>query len=411
MNCAKVKELLIDYLYGELPEGEKQAFEAHLADCPACAEMTAGLAGVRRLAARRPDPEPSRVTVNRILAFAREEAEKPVPFWRWGWVKVLAPLCVMAVVGGLILYQYRTGDLTGEKLRRLPVVERRAVTTPTAPAEEKTTPTPEEPAAAGPGEAKVEIVPAAPSEEPVAVVPAAPAGPSEPVKTEAAAKAVPVFRGAPETAPEEELEAAAPPAEPAPGAGAGRAETKVSIRLRSAQPQPVTTLKAAPVGEKELDRWLAEPAGDEPKPEAAETKPQAEVAVEPLAAAPDLTVPEKRVTRDLVFDEEKGEAGKPEPEAGAQALVDSAWITAKLLEGQLALNSGEYQRAGEVFLAVLQTLPPGHRDRPKALLLLAQAYEGLGNPEKALETYRLLAQESSEYDDLAHKKMKELTAN
>lgn len=41
------KELLIDYLYGELAAGEREAFDRHLATCAACRDEVSGLRGAR----------------------------------------------------------------------------------------------------------------------------------------------------------------------------------------------------------------------------------------------------------------------------------------------------------------------------------------------------------------------------
>jgi anti-sigma factor RsiW len=36
MNCREFTEFLHEYLFGNLPEGERAEFETHLAECPWC---------------------------------------------------------------------------------------------------------------------------------------------------------------------------------------------------------------------------------------------------------------------------------------------------------------------------------------------------------------------------------------
>ena len=52
------KELLIDYLYGELASGEQEAFDRHLASCTDCREEVAGLRGSRTHLQSWLPPEP-----------------------------------------------------------------------------------------------------------------------------------------------------------------------------------------------------------------------------------------------------------------------------------------------------------------------------------------------------------------
>ncbi len=36
MTCRELVDFIMDYLNGELPEGERSEFEVHLAECPQC---------------------------------------------------------------------------------------------------------------------------------------------------------------------------------------------------------------------------------------------------------------------------------------------------------------------------------------------------------------------------------------
>jgi hypothetical protein len=80
-----------------------------------------------------------------------------------------------------------------------------------------------------------------------------------------------------------------------------------------------------------------------------------------------------------------------------------------LTEGERSLEAGRYGEAGEAFSQALTLLPPGHPDRPRALLGLARAQEGKKDLTGALQTYRELAKESLTYRDLAEAKIQELS--
>ena len=88
MNCNQVEQILIDYLYGELAPKETAAVKVHLEECPGCAAEIAELGWARNLAADLPDPEPSRLTMNKIIAHAREDAEKPKGLFSFSQVVV-----------------------------------------------------------------------------------------------------------------------------------------------------------------------------------------------------------------------------------------------------------------------------------------------------------------------------------
>ena len=52
LSCQEVVELVNDYLEGALPEGEKSAFDQHLAICEGCSEYLRQIQAVRATAAR-----------------------------------------------------------------------------------------------------------------------------------------------------------------------------------------------------------------------------------------------------------------------------------------------------------------------------------------------------------------------
>ncbi|MCC6678023.1 MAG: zf-HC2 domain-containing protein [Phycisphaerales bacterium] len=81
MTCRELTDFMMAYLDGELPDGERLAFERHLAVCPSCVEYlksysrTVGL--TRSLAERPDDPVPAEVPaglVNAILAARKRSA-------------------------------------------------------------------------------------------------------------------------------------------------------------------------------------------------------------------------------------------------------------------------------------------------------------------------------------------------
>lgn len=65
--CAAVDALLSEYLEGTLGPAERALVEAHLADCPACAELAADAAEGLRFLAEAREPEVPPFLVNRIL--------------------------------------------------------------------------------------------------------------------------------------------------------------------------------------------------------------------------------------------------------------------------------------------------------------------------------------------------------
>jgi hypothetical protein len=80
MNCAQVKEQLIDFLYGELPAEARSAFTEHLQDCPACKAEVEGFQhtlGSARAALGGPllEEAPARVHLA-VIAAAQAAAQR-----------------------------------------------------------------------------------------------------------------------------------------------------------------------------------------------------------------------------------------------------------------------------------------------------------------------------------------------
>ncbi len=101
-------DLLLDYVYGELDAAARTAFEAYVADHPdaqaALAEMRDTRAALSPLAA---DLEPSQVTTNRVLAHARDAAERMEGGRSWSFFPRYATALAAVFVGAFTLIVLR----------------------------------------------------------------------------------------------------------------------------------------------------------------------------------------------------------------------------------------------------------------------------------------------------------------
>jgi hypothetical protein len=89
MNCADLEILLCDYVDGTLHGEEKSALEAHLAVCPACAEMAKDAAGAVTFMARVATVEPPPELLTRIL-FELPQSKRHEAQSRSGWSRIKA---------------------------------------------------------------------------------------------------------------------------------------------------------------------------------------------------------------------------------------------------------------------------------------------------------------------------------
>ncbi len=97
MNCERVKEVLADYLVGELAAGLREQVEEHLQECASCREETQSSQAIWEKLSLLPRPEPSRAMdarFERMLACERRKihAEKEAApaggglgRWLQGW--------------------------------------------------------------------------------------------------------------------------------------------------------------------------------------------------------------------------------------------------------------------------------------------------------------------------------------
>lgn len=139
MDCKQAEEYLVDYLYGELAEPEREAFEHHLRACPAHAREVAQLLRTLELFRAQPQDEPSPQSSSRILQAAREQVQLAVPArglglrWLWSPAAIAAISCLVLVAVGL--YGYRSFQQDQESvLFEVPAGAERAA--PAAPREQ-----------------------------------------------------------------------------------------------------------------------------------------------------------------------------------------------------------------------------------------------------------------------------------
>jgi anti-sigma factor RsiW len=76
MNCREFTEFLHEYLFGELPPGERAEFEKHLAECPWCVAYLDSYQKTIQLeraafAAREDEPPPADAPEELIQAILR----------------------------------------------------------------------------------------------------------------------------------------------------------------------------------------------------------------------------------------------------------------------------------------------------------------------------------------------------
>ncbi len=443
MNCDRIDNLLLDYLYGELGPDEARQVEAHLDECPACADKYAELAGVRRLVRGLPEPVPSRMAVNKVLAVAREEAASKRSRRGLGWLKLLAPLCLMVVVGGLVYYELQTGYFApyqssvpaGDEYKDLeerpaaplgrtveqPVEKHEETPAPAAETAPETAP----PVSPQPEPAAPAAV--APAMETVTSVPVAEADRTVGSDADKKKETPPTVTGT--TAP--------PPALVITSRKMDEPKAEAKVETKAAPPKTAAK-KPSPAKPRTTTTTMPVVPQVEPEPEAAaqaappktalkKTAPEKDVREIVPPAAPETVMP-PALDRPL-----------PEPKGGGRT---SEGVTAfsdrlpaprdkkngmqadrktepaplprfgpsgpSLLDARAALDAGQYARAVRICQGLLRQYPSGHPGRAKALLIMAMAYEGQGQSFKAMKAYQALAREAPEYEELAARKAREL---
>lgn len=108
MDCSEIDNLLVDYLYGELPDTERAAFEQHLQSCSAHAEEVERLRAMLTLMRNDPREEPSDAVTKEILQAARASVQKTVNPLGWlAWIRtpIAAAAALVAIIGiGVVVY-------------------------------------------------------------------------------------------------------------------------------------------------------------------------------------------------------------------------------------------------------------------------------------------------------------------
>jgi hypothetical protein len=136
MKCAEFEILLCDAVDGTLDAERRSALEVHQAECAACAQLAADVAGVTTFLERAATVEPPRELLTRILhettGPAGERRTKAGGWWpEWmrrpfgallqprlamGMAMTILSVSMLAQVFGLELRQFRASDLEPAKI-------------------------------------------------------------------------------------------------------------------------------------------------------------------------------------------------------------------------------------------------------------------------------------------------------
>jgi len=124
VNCEHTRAHLPDWLHGDLPEAERRALDAHLAQCPACQQELAAFRHLWHSMGSIATPEPSEQVRPRFYAMLAEfEAEATRETWATKlqqlWQQLVSPspalrmaYSVLLLVVGLVV-GYRLNSRTG----------------------------------------------------------------------------------------------------------------------------------------------------------------------------------------------------------------------------------------------------------------------------------------------------------
>jgi len=103
MSCDQYSDAIAELADGTLPEAERRAVEAHLAECPSCRALAADLGRIRA-AARSLEPlEAPPVVWSRIERALAAEADRAPWFRQTRWLALAASLVVIVGAAALML--------------------------------------------------------------------------------------------------------------------------------------------------------------------------------------------------------------------------------------------------------------------------------------------------------------------
>lgn len=120
MTCERFEELLSAYLEGELAAGERAEVEAHLAACPACAEIAALMRETMAATAAFPEAAPSAGLLARLYAIPEEAPAKKRlfrPVFDWLTRPALQPVYA-ALTGVFIVLSFVIFHPEGRGIRK-----------------------------------------------------------------------------------------------------------------------------------------------------------------------------------------------------------------------------------------------------------------------------------------------------
>ena len=117
MTCSELREILPDFLFGELSEEKNLAVRGHLAECADCREEVASLQQLLGVLREVPEISPAQ-----RLVFVPQPARRSfwprlrerfldVPLWRWGVRAAFAAVLAVLFILGTRM-EYRDGQLT-----------------------------------------------------------------------------------------------------------------------------------------------------------------------------------------------------------------------------------------------------------------------------------------------------------
>jgi hypothetical protein len=387
--------MFIDHLYGELGERAAASLQAHLDACPECSTRLAELTRIREHVARQPDPEPSRLAVQRVLAQAKEASQTPCSLWGLKWLRVVAPFCFMVVVGGLFLYQYREDQATKElshspreEVPRTPISE---------PAREVKRDDSLEQISRSEKDGESKVFYRAPASTPTpAERQSEPQAPGPMISRSIPPEDKKQFAGAKVPAVDDRAEK-----EEAMGTSGQR---RAKEQFQSA-PKPTTPGKAVKID----DAFTS-------KVRIAERKSKSEAAGLEVAGAKKMMArqPVRKRAVGRLQEQDTGATseeatGRDEFTKAPKVIAHLSSISARLDGAERALEAENHDEALRAFSELVDRLAPGHPERSRALLGKAKAYEGLGKVAEAKAVYRELAEESPAHRDLAERKLEELS--